>query len=109
MTVHESRQGQDSALPIELGDSHCPESLASALSRINFIAGRFNEKIEQVDVEAISPFPPRSLYKTTLMQYRLWKQTGDRKWLEAAERMKLMLTNFSKRWMNAGKAAFVEE
>jgi hypothetical protein len=43
------------------------------------------------------------------VQYRLWKQTGDRKWLEAAERMKLMLTNFSKRWMNAGKAAFVEE
>jgi hypothetical protein len=109
MVVHESRQDQDSAQPIELGDSHCPESLASALSRINFIAGRFNEKIDQVDVEAISPFPSCSLYKTSSVQYRLWKQTGDRKWLEAAERMKLMLANFSKRWMNAGKAAFVEE
>ncbi|KAE9366721.1 hypothetical protein N431DRAFT_471753 [Stipitochalara longipes BDJ] len=101
LTLHESRQ--DPALPIELGDDHCPESLASALNRINFIAGRFNEKIEQVDLEAISPFPPRSLYKGASIQYKLWKQTGDRKWLEASERMKLMLTHFSKRWMNAAK------
>lgn len=90
-------------MPIELGDSQCPESLASALSRINFIASRFNEKFEQVDREAISPFPPRSLYKAASVQYRLWKQTGDRKWLEASEEMRVMLTHFSKRWMNAGK------
>jgi hypothetical protein len=107
MSVHESRQGQDLTLPIELGDASCPESLASALSRINFIAGRFNEKIDQVDVEAISPFPPRSLYKAASMQYRLWRQTGDRKWLEAAEGMKLMLSHFSKRWINAGKPVFL--
>jgi hypothetical protein len=100
MTLHESRQ--DPASPIELGNSHCPESLASALSRINFISARFNEKIDQVDFEAISPFPPRGLYKAASIQYRLWKQTGDRKWLESSEAMRLMLSHFSKRWMNAG-------
>jgi len=101
MTLHESRQ--DPALPLELGDDRCPESLASALSRINYIARRFNEKIDQVDFESISPFPPRSLYKGAAIQYRLWKETGDRKWLETSEEMKLMLTHFSKRWMNAGR------
>ena len=104
MTLHESRQ--DPALPLELGDHHCPESLASALSRMNFIVARFNERIKEVDFDAISPFPPRSLYKGSLIEYRLWKQTGDRKWFEASEEMKLMLTHFSKRWMSAGKFAF---
>ena len=104
MTVHESRQNQ--ALPIETGDIDCPESLASALSLINFIASRFLQKIDQVDVEATSPFPPRGIAKAASIQYRLWKQTGDRKWLEASDFLISMITCFSKRWMNAGKNAF---
>jgi len=106
MTLHESRQHP--ALPLRLGDDDLPESLASALNRINYIARRFNEKIVQVDSESISPFPPRSLYKGAAIQYRLWQETGDRKWLEAAEEMKLMLSHFSKRWMNAGTVFFVK-
>jgi hypothetical protein len=106
MTLHNSRQ--DPSSPIELGDSYCPESLASALSRVNFITTRFNGKIEQVDFEAMSPFPPHGLYKAALIQYKLWKQTGDRKWLEVSNSIKLMLTHFSKRWMNAGKTTFMK-
>ena len=105
MTLHESRQDPTSS--IEIGDIHCPESLASALSRVNFITNRFNEKIEQVDFEAMSPFPPRGLYKAASTQYRLWKQTGDRKWLEASNALKLMLSHFSKRWMNAGMLVLI--
>ena len=107
MTFHESRQ--DPSLPIELGDSYFPGSLASSLTRMNSISRRFNDKIEQVNIEAISPFPPRSLYKAASIQYRIWKQTGDRKWLESADAMKLMLTYFSKRWMNAGTSIIIEK
>jgi hypothetical protein len=103
MTLHESRQSKTS--PLEVGDSQCPESLASALNRINFISARFNDKIDQVDFEAISPFPPRGIAKASSIQYRLWKETGERKWLEASDAMILMNKHFSKRWMNAGMIA----
>jgi hypothetical protein len=89
-----------------VGDSHCPESLASALTRINYIATKFNENIDQVDFEAMSPFPPRGLGKGASFQYRLWKETGERKWLEASDAMMLMISYFSKRWMNACKSSF---
>lgn len=104
MTLHQSRQNQASTL--EVGDSQCPESLASALNRINFISAKFNNNIDQVDFEAISPFPPRGLAKASSIQYRLWKETGERKWLHASDAMILMLTYFSKRWMNAGMITF---
>ena len=106
MTLHESRQ--DPSLPIELGDSYFPGSLASSLARLNSISRRFNDKIEQVNIEAISPFPPRSLYKAASIQYRIWKQTGDRKWLESSDAITLMLTCFSKRWMNAGTTIIID-
>jgi hypothetical protein len=107
MTLQESRQ--DPASPIDVGDNHCPEALASALNRINYISAQFNKKIDQVDFEAISPFPPRGISKAAAIQYRLWKQTGDSKWLDASDALTMMVTHFSKRWMNAGKIAFREK
>ncbi len=104
MTLQESRQNP--ALPIDIGDSGCPETLASTLIRLNYITARFNEKIEKFDLEAISPFPPRGISKAASIQYRLWKQSGDSKWLEASDSIKVMLSHFSKRWMNAGRIAF---
>ncbi len=106
MTLHESRQNP--ALPIDVGDTLCTEALGSALNRINYIASTFNEKIEQVGLESISPFPPRGLSKAASIQFKLWKQTGISKWLDASDSITFMLSHFSKRWMNAGTITFHE-
>lgn len=103
MSLHESRQKSDSLL--DLGDSDCPESLASALTRNNYTVKRFNDKIDQVDTDALSPFPPRGLGKAASFQYRLWRETGERKWLDDSDAIMLMISHFSKRWMNAGKGS----
>lgn len=57
MTLHESRP--DTAK----NELDGPESFESSLSRITEISKRFNKKIDQVDVDAISPFPPDGVFK----------------------------------------------
>jgi len=104
MTLHESRPLMSSAE--EVSSPETPESRLSALKRLNRISTKFNEKIDQVDFEAISPFPPQGLAKACLTQYRLWRDTGEETCLKAAESLMIMIKHFSKRWMKAGKNNF---
>jgi hypothetical protein len=104
MTLHESRPQISSAE--EVSRPETPESRLSALKRLNRISTIFNEKIDQVDFEAISPFPPQGLAKACSTQYRLWRDTGEETYLRAAESLMIMIGHFSKRWMKAGKNDF---
>lgn len=106
MTLHESRP--EIALPANFNNSDMPESLKSALDRINKVSTKFNLKIQQVNSEALSPFPPYGLSKAAATQYRLWSETSDVKHLEAADSLLLMIRYFSKRWLSAGKNAILE-
>lgn len=100
MTIHEScpksSPGANACQPPR------PESLQSSLERITFISKKFNEKICQVDFEAISPFPPYGIHKAALVQSHLWRETGGLRYHEAATSLTLMVKHFSKRWKKAG-------
>ena len=100
MTIHEYRP--KSSLAADASQPPQLESLQSSLERITFISKTFNEKIYQVDFEAISPFPPYGIHKAALMQRHLWRETGDLRYHEAATSLTLMVKYFSKRWTKAG-------
>lgn len=101
MTLHESRPR------ISLSEDylHCeqPESLRSSLERIHKVCSVFNERIEQVSIDAMSPFPPYGLIRAATLRDRLFKETGDDLHVAAADSLTLMVKHFSKRWKNAGK------
>ena len=100
MTLHESRL--ENGLSVEFNRSEGPESLKSALARMRRVSTKFNGFIEQVDCEAISPFPPQSITKAAIIHYRLWSETSDLSHIEAADSLLTMTRHFRKRWMNAG-------
>ncbi|KAH7327025.1 hypothetical protein BKA65DRAFT_509774 [Rhexocercosporidium sp. MPI-PUGE-AT-0058] len=108
MTLYESRPKID--LSVEFSRSDAPESLKSALARMKIVSTKFNLKIQQVDCEAISPFPPHGLTKAATTRYRLWSETSDASHLEAADSLLTMVRHFSNRWSNAAKhAVYLEE
>lgn len=101
MKLHESRpQGNPF---IEVSSPDAPESLSSALSRINHISRVYNARIAQVNFESMSPFPPYGLAKACMVQYRFWKETGSLACLTASDSLMTMIGHFSKRWMKAAK------
>lgn len=101
MILHESQNVEGN----QNGETLSPELLEAALSGILRVAEGFNQKIDQVDGAAISPFPPHGIFKAALMQIRLWKKTSDTRYFEAANSLVDMLRHFSKRWLNAGKCS----
>ncbi|KAL2060622.1 hypothetical protein VTL71DRAFT_9263 [Oculimacula yallundae] len=101
MILYNSRPKTD--LSCEFNRSDAPESLKSTLARIRIVSTKFDEKIQQVDRESISPFPPHGLTKAATTRYRLWSETSDHSHLEAADSLLTMVRHFSKRWLNAAK------
>ncbi|KAH7379905.1 hypothetical protein BKA64DRAFT_686597 [Cadophora sp. MPI-SDFR-AT-0126] len=101
MTLYESRP--KTTLSDEFNRSDTPESLKSAIARIYIISATFNGKIQEVDCEAISPFPPGGLRKAATICYRLWSETSDISHLKAADSLLAMIRHFSKRWLSAAK------
>ena len=81
--------------------SYSIEFLQTSLDGVTWIANRFNQKISQVDIDAVSPFPPHSLYMAALQQDRIWKETGDLRCFDASNSLALMLGQFGRRWLNA--------
>jgi hypothetical protein len=77
------------------------EYFNTALARMNYISERFNRKIHQVNIQAISPFPPHSLFLGVKAQDKLWIETGDVCYLEAANALVTMLGHYSKRWASS--------
>ncbi|KUJ23808.1 uncharacterized protein LY89DRAFT_726866 [Mollisia scopiformis] len=101
MTLHESRPR--TSLSEEYLNCDQPESLRSSLERIHGLCTRFNARIEQVSVDAMSPFPPYGLIRAATLRHQLFKETGDYSHITAADSLTLMVKHFSKRWKRAGK------
>ncbi|KAE8446351.1 hypothetical protein EG329_012100 [Mollisiaceae sp. DMI_Dod_QoI] len=102
MTLHESRLR--TSLSEEYLNCDQPESLRSSLERVHRICTVFNERIDQVSIDAMSPFPPYGLIKAATLRERLFKETGDHSQMAAADSLTLMAKHFSRRWKNAGKS-----
>lgn len=79
------------------------EFLQASLEGVAWIAKRFNQKIHQVDIDAVSPFPPHSVYLAALQQDRVWRETGDLRCFEAANSLASMLGHFGRRWLIASE------
>ncbi|RFU34686.1 hypothetical protein B7463_g1652, partial [Scytalidium lignicola] len=99
ITLHESQP--KTSLDPDAICSDAPESLQSTLNRLALISKKFNDNIRQIDIEGMSPFPPHGITRAALLQYRLWKETGDIKYCETANVLTVMVKHFSKRWMRA--------
>lgn len=84
--------------------SYSTEFLQTSLDGVTWIAKRFNQKIGQVDIDALSPFPSHSVYMSALQQDRMWRETGDLRCFEATNSMASMLRHFGRRWLNASKS-----
>ncbi len=54
--------------------------------------------------ELRSPDLPYSLYQAAIVQYRLWKHSGDPIYNQRFNSFKIMLRNFDSRWMAARKS-----
>jgi hypothetical protein len=97
MMLHKSR------LPSPLST----EFLELTFNRMSSVSCKFNARIDQVDVRAISPFPPHSLHLVALVQDELWRETWDPKRKEDREEFIRMLRFFGRRWGNAGEFSFL--
>jgi hypothetical protein len=104
MTLHESRPR--TSLSKEYFSSNEPESLKSSLELVHRICTVFNIRIEQVSVDAMSPFPPYGLIRGAILREQLFKETGDYSHMIAADSLTLMVRHFSRRWKNAGETNF---
>jgi len=59
---------------------------------------------ELLDYSTMSPFIPYSIYQSAVMQYRLWKQTGQFEFKENLDSLKNVLDILGRRWMVASKS-----
>jgi hypothetical protein len=96
MTLHEAREKS-----WDLPSAHSTDFLTTSLKGVAWIAKRFNQNINQVDIDAVSPFPPYGLYLAALQQDRMWRETGDLRCFEATNSLAAMLAHFGRRWLNA--------
>jgi hypothetical protein len=81
--------------------SYTTEFLQTSLDGVTWISNRFNQRIDQVDIDAVSPFPSYSVYMTAIQQDRIWRETGDLTCFEATKSLVSMLRHFGRRWLNA--------
>jgi hypothetical protein len=65
------------------------------------ISSRFNNSVESIDLDALSVFVPHSLYKAALTKSRMWKETGEERYLQAYASLQVMLGHFKTRWLNS--------
>lgn len=78
-------------------------SLESTSSRIAVFSQYLFADASLVDCDKMSPFVPYSLYQSAVVQYRHLKQTGRANHQVNLDSLKMILTNFKKRWLIAGK------
>jgi hypothetical protein len=80
--------------------------LQTSLNGMSWIAIRFNQKIDQIDMDVMSLFPTHSIYMGTMQQERLWRDTGDLRCFEAVKSLLAMLRHFGRKWLGASKCIF---
>lgn len=101
MTIHEHQAKTKSSMDELL--SSAPESLRPTLDRVDRTVRKFLDNLSQIDVEAMSPFPPCGLAKAVLLRRRLWRETGDDSHQKAMDNINLMIKQVTKRWIRASK------
>lgn len=83
------------------GETLSLEFFDKTLACMNRVCGRFVDRIDEVPVKAMSPFPPHSVYLAAKTEENLWRETGKVEHLDAANTMVIMLRYFSRRWLSA--------
>ena len=83
------------------------EFLQTSLDRVTWISKGYNQKIDEVDIHGVSPFPSHSVYLSALQQDRMWRETGDLTCFEATKSLVLMLKHFGKRWLKSSKSQLI--
>jgi hypothetical protein len=70
---------------------------------LTFAEASYGDRDENYPTETLSPYLPYSLCQAAIVQYRLWKQTGNPICKQRLDVLKRILGEFSKRWMVACK------
>lgn len=76
----------------------------TALRVITFAEASYGDREENYPPEIRSPYLPYSLCQAAIIQYQLWKHTGDPIWKQRLDSLKIMIEEFSNRWMVACKS-----
>ena len=85
-------------------------ALRRTLDLLTRIAKHFNNSVETtVDINALSPFVPYSLYLGIRAQRRLYRETHDDGIWSSLSAMETMLRTFSRRWCGAGMRSLFPE
>lgn len=78
-------------------------SLESTSTRIAVFSNRLFADVSKVDINKMSPLVPYSLYQAAILQHRLFVRTGETNYQANLASLKMILGNFRKRWLIAGK------
>lgn len=78
-------------------------SLEQTSTRIAIFSDYLFADMSKVDIAKMSPFIPYSLYQAAIVQYRLFKRTGQPEYEQHVSSLKTIMTHFRERWWIAGK------
>ncbi len=97
----------DSALFSQYTDQIYKSSLLESIEANSRTVTEFSRHLfgdpDAVDYGTMSPYVPYSLYQSAIVQYRLWKQTGDIKYQDGLGSQKDILGYFERRWLIGGE------
>jgi hypothetical protein len=79
----------------------------TSIRSLTFAEASYIDREENYPKEILSPYLPYSLCQATIVQHRLWKQTGSLICKQRLEMLKTILGEFTNRWMVACKSRCV--
>ena len=80
---------------------HCIEE--TSLRALTFAEAAYTEREESYPFEIHTPFLPYSLCQAAVVQYRMWRQTGNILFKDRLDKLTTILREFTQRWMVACK------
>ena len=80
----------------------------TSMQAIAFAEASYSDRVENYPPEILSPYLTYSLYQAAIVQYRLWKQTGDPMCTRRLNSLKSILGEFTSRWMVVCKSIQTE-
>jgi hypothetical protein len=79
------------------------QALERNSDRARSIAEAAYADTENFHLDLLSPFLPLSLFQAGLIQYRIWKQNGDKIHKERLDSCVVQVRSFTRRWLIAGQ------
>ena len=77
----------------------------TSINALTFAEASYGDRDENYPSETLSPYLPYSLCQAAIVQYRLWRQTGQLICKQRVDTLKCILGEFTKRWMIACEQA----